>query len=303
MTDSATLRDPNMPTEPKMDTTSKKESQLGAIVKRLLQNKAAVIGGVILILLVLVAILADVIAPYGYATMDPINKFASPSGAHLFGTDEYGRDIFSRVVYGTRYSLTLGICASLISAVIGVILGACAGYFGGIVDILIMRFVDIFQSIPIKLLTICISAALGAGLWNTTLAMGIGGIAGPVRLLRATILGIRGQEYLEASTAINCSPLRIILKHVLPNAISSVVVFTTMSIGMVIMGAAGLSFIGLGVRPPEAEWGAMLVGATQYLRHYPMMVTYPGLMIAITVWAANTFGDGLRDAMDPKLKN
>jgi peptide/nickel transport system permease protein len=281
----------------------KKQSQFLEVMKRLIMNKTAVIGASILIILVISAIFAPYIAPYDYAKMDPVHKFAGSSWKHLFGTDEYGRDIFSRIVYGARFSLTLGICATLIGTVIGVILGSLAGYFGGKVDYFIMRFLDIFQSIPIILMTICISTALGTGLGNTILAMGIGGMAGPVRLLRGAIMGIRSQEYLEASTAINCSKWQIILKHVLPNAISPVVVFTTMSIGMVIMGAAGLSFIGLGVQPPTPEWGAMLVGATKYLQHYPSMVIYPGLMIAITVLAANMFGDGLRDAMDPKLKN
>lgn len=281
----------------------KKESQTAAVLKRLLTNKAAVLGGIVLLVLVLSAILALVLAPYDYAKMDPINKFLGPCAEHIFGTDEYGRDIFSRVLYGTRYSLTLGICASLISTVIGVIIGAVAGYFGGRVDYILMRFLDIFQAIPITLMTICISTALGNGLPNTILAMGIGGMAGPVRLLRAAIMGLRTQEYLEASTAINCSKAKIIFKHILPNAISPVIVFSTMSIGMVIMGAAGLSFLGLGVQPPTPEWGAMLVAGTKYLQNYPHMVIFPGAMIAITVLAANMFGDGLRDAMDPKLKD
>jgi len=282
---------------------AKKESQGLAILRRLLQNKAAMAGGIILLLFIIVAILAPVIAPYSYSSMDPLHKFLSPSAGHLFGTDEYGRDIFTRILYGARFSLTLGIGATLISTVIGVILGAVAGYFGGRVDYLLMRFMDIFQSVPIILMTICMSAAFGTGLFNTILAMGLGGMAGPVRLLRATIMSMRTQEYLEASTAINCKRITIILKHVLPNAISPVIVFATMSVGMVIIGAAGLSFIGLGVQPPTPEWGAMLVGATKYLRHYPYMVMFPGAMIAITVLAVNMFGDGLRDAMDPKLKD
>lgn len=282
---------------------AKKEGQTKATLMRLLKNKAAVLGGIVLIVLIALAILAPVIAPYDYAKMDPVNKNLAPCAAHIFGTDSYGRDIFSRTLFGARYSLLLGICASLISTVIGVILGSVAGYFGGKVDYVIMRFLDIFQSVPITLMTIIISAALGTGLGNTILAMGIGGMAGPVRLLRASIMGLRSQEYLEASTAINCSKFKIIFKHILPNAISPVIVFTTMSIGMVIMGAAGLSFIGLGVRPPEAEWGAMLVDATKYFRTYPYMMIPPGAMIAITVLAANMFGDGLRDAMDPKLKD
>ena len=282
----------------------KKENQALEVFKRLLQNKAAVAGGVILILLIIMAILAPVIAPYNYSRMDPVNKFLAPgAGGHLFGTDEYGRDIFSRIIYGIRYSLTLGVCASLMSTVIGVIFGTAAGYFGGRVDYFIMRFMDIFQSIPTILTTICISVALGTGLFNTILAMGIGGMAGPVRLLRAAIMGIRTQEYLEASTAINCKKIKIILKHVLPNAISPVIIFATMSVGMVIIGAAGLSYIGLGVQPPAPEWGAMLVGASKYFRHYPTMIIFPGIMIAVTVLSANMLGDGLRDAMDPKLKD
>lgn len=280
----------------------KKESQLLGILKRLLENKPAMIGGIILLVLIILAILAPFLTPYHYAAMDPVNKYLNPCKEHLLGTDNYGRDMLTRLLYGARYSLALGFGASLISALIGSLLGAISGYFGGRLDYIVMRILDVFQSIPVILLTIVVSVALGPGLLNTIIAMGVAGIPAPARILRSSILSVRGQDYLEACIATNCSKSRIIFRHVLPNTVSSVIVNFTMGIGFTIMGAAGLSFIGLGIQPPEPEWGAMLVDAMPLMRHYPLLVVFPGLMISIVVLAVNLFGDGLRDAMDPKLK-
>ena len=281
----------------------KKNSNFRAILRRLVKNKLAMAGGVVLLLLILMAIFAPVLTPYSYSEMDMLNKFMKPCWAHPMGTDQYGRDILARVMYGARYSLSLGLLASLLSCITAVIIGSIAGFFGGIVDNIILRIFDIFQSIPTILLTICISSALGSGFFNTILAMAIGGIGGPLRMMRASVLSIREKEFLEASTAANCSRTKLLLKHIVPNTLSPIIVNTTMGISGVIMAVAGLSYLGLGVQPPTPEWGALLSDARTYLLIYPYMSIFPGIMIGITVLAINFFGDGLRDAMDPKLKN
>lgn len=281
----------------------KGESQFVVVFKRLCKNKSALVGLGIMIILVLVAVFAPLIAPYSYSKLDPIHANLSPCAEHWFGTDEYGRDIFSRIVWGARYSLGLGLGAVAINTVIGTTLGAIAGYFGGWVDNIVLRAMDILQTIPGTLLAIILSSTLGPGYFNTILAMAIGGIAGPCRLIRGNILKIRSEEYIEASIAINASNARIIATHILPNSLAPLIVNTAMGIGGTIMGAAGLSYIGLGVQPPTPEWGAMLSAGKNYIRYYPHMVLFPGLAIAITILAINMFGDGLRDAMDPRLKD
>lgn len=282
----------------------KGQSQFVVVFKRLCKNKSAMIGMCMMIFLILVAIFAPLIAPYSVATkMNPGSARLGPCAAHWFGTDEYGRDIFARIVWGARYSLGLGVGAVAINTIIGTLLGAIAGYFGGWVDNLILRAMDILQTIPGTLLAIIMSSTLGPGYFQTILAMSIGGIAGPCRLIRGNILQIRGEEYIEAATAINASNPRIIATHILPNSLAPLIINTAMGIGGTIMGAAGLSYIGLGVQPPTPEWGAMLSGGKDFIRYYPHMVIFPGLAIAITILAINMFGDGLRDAMDPRLKD
>ncbi|MBE0686092.1 MAG: ABC transporter permease [Anaerolineaceae bacterium] len=281
---------------------TKKHSEFVVVSKRLSQNSSAVIGFVIAVLLALIAIFAPLISPYPYQQQDLKNTRAAPSVEHIFGTDELGRDIFSRVVWGSRFSLSVGVLAVLLGTIVGMVFGAFAGYFGGVVDDIIMRFIDILQSIPGILLVITISVVLGPGLINTLLALSFGGIPMSCRLLRASIMGVRHSEYLEAATSINASTLRIIMKHVIPNTFSPLLVSSTMSIGNVIMMGAMLSFIGLGVQPPTPEWGSMIAGGRGLIRTCPWMVTFPGLFIMLTVLSLNMFGDGLRDALDPKLK-
>lgn len=234
--------------------------------------------------------------------MDMTAVASGPSLAHLCGTDDLGRDIFSRLLFGGRYSLTMGIFSISISVMFGVIIGSIAGYFGGQVDNVIMRVLDVIQSLPGMLLTIVISAVLGAGYVNTILALSVNGIPGQARMLRAQMLRVRDSEYIEAAQSINCSKFRIIVKHLIPNSFSPLIVQATMGVANMIIMAAGLSFIGLGVQPPAPEWGAMLSGARQFIRSSPHMVIFPGLAIAITILALNLMGDGLRDALDPKLK-
>lgn len=281
----------------------KKKSQFLATAKRLFHNRAATLGLVIFLIVVILAVLAPVIAPYDYAEMNMLEKNATPSLKHLCGTDDFGRDILSRLLWGARYSISLGICSQFFQLTIGIFLGCIAGYFGGKTEQFIMRCCDIFEAIPNLLLAIIISSALGTGFINTIIALGIGHIASTCRMIRAQFLPLREQEFVEAELSINCSRPRLIFKHMLPNAISPVIVQTTMGIGGCITTAAGLSYLGLGVQPPTPEWGAMLTAAKGYIRYYPHMLLFPGLCIAIVVLALNLFGDGLRDALDPKLKN
>lgn len=280
----------------------KKESQFSLVMKRLAKNRLAMAGLCITLLLFLLALLSPVIMPYAYDELNMIERFAKPSLRHLCGADEMGRDIFSRLLYGARWSLALGFLATIISTAIGMVIGSIVGYFGGTVDTVVMRFIDILQAIPGILLAIAISACLGSGFANTIIALSIGGIPMTVRLLRGSIMGVRKMEYLEAAQTINCSVPRLIVRHILPNSISPIIVSVTMGIGNTILMAASLSYIGLGVQPPTPEWGAMLSAGRTYMRDYPHMVLFPGIAIALVVLSLNMLGDGLRDAMDPKLK-
>ena len=281
----------------------RRNSQFWLTLGRLKRNHLAMVGLVIIVVMIVLALLAPYISPYPYEAADFKNRYATPSVEHWFGTDELGRDIFSRLLYGSRYSLRIGLISVAISAIGGIFFGAIAGYFGGAVDNIIMRLLDVLQAMPGIVLAIAISAALGPGLTNSVIALSISSIPGYARMTRASILNVRKMEYLEAATSINCSNARIIWKHVLPNALSPLIVQATMGIAGAIMGAAMLSFIGLGVQPPTPEWGAMLSAGRNYLRDYPHLCIFPGVMIMMAVLSLNMLGDGLRDALDPKLKN
>ncbi len=281
----------------------RRNSQFWLTLGRLKRNHLAMVGLVIIVVMIILALLAPYISPYPYEAADFKNRYATPSAEHWFGTDELGRDIFSRLLYGSRYSLRIGLISVAISAIGGIFFGALAGYFGGAVDNIIMRLLDVLQAMPGIVLAIAISAALGPGLTNSVIALSISSIPGYARMTRASILNVRKMEYLEAATSINCSNARIIWKHVLPNALSPLIVQATMGIAGAIMGAAMLSFIGLGVQPPTPEWGAMLSAGRNYLRDYPHLCIFPGVMIMMAVLSLNMLGDGLRDALDPKLKN
>ena len=281
----------------------KKRSQFWDIWRRLRRNKLAMLGLIIVLVLVLSAIFANFIAPYDYAQQDLTNMKAWPSREHLLGTDDYGRDILSRIIYGGRVSLLVAILSIVFGLIVGGILGISAGYFGGIYDGTVMRIMDIVMAIPGFLLAVCISAALGSGVLNTAIAIGIGCVPGYARLLRALVLSIREQEYVEAARATGASDLRIMFRQIVPNILSPVIVESTLRIGGCILMISSLSFIGLGVQPPTPEWGSMLSAGRALIRSFWPIVTFPGFAIMLTLFGFNLFGDGLRDALDPKLKN
>lgn len=270
---------------------------------RVWKNPGAKVGTILLAVIVFMCVFAPLFAPYGVNDMDLANMYQGPSAEHIFGTDGMGRDLFSRLLYGGRYSLALGITSAIFSAVLGIIIGSIAGYFGGAVETIIMRILDIWSSLPSLLLCILISAVLGAGFINTVIALAIGNVPNSARLIRGQILSERSKEYLEAAKSINSSNISIMFKHMLPNVVSPVIVDATMSIGMNITMAAALSYIGLGVQPPTPEWGAMLADARAHILNYPYLIMFPGIFIALTVLSINLIGDGLRDAMDPKLRS
>ena len=280
----------------------KSEAGLLDIWKRLRKNPLAMFGLFIVALLVFFAITADVVAPYKYYEQNLMASFQSPSKEHLFGTDQFGRDILSRIIHGSRISLQVGLIAVGISVVLGGFFGAVAGYYGGRVDNLIMRGMDILLSIPSILLAIAIAASLGPGLYNMMVAVGISTTPQYARIIRGSVLSLRGQEFVEAAKAVGSSDTRIIMKHILPNCLAPIIVQSTLGVASAILTAAGLSFIGLGIQPPTPEWGAMLSGGREYIRDYAYMTIFPGLAIMITILALNFLGDGLRDVLDPKLK-
>lgn len=282
---------------------SRKRSQYLDVWKRLCQNRMAVFGMVILLIVVVMALLAPVIAPYHYDDQNYEETFEHPSSKHIMGTDKYGRDIFSRVVYGARVSLKIGFISLLGGAFVGCILGAVAGFLGGKIDTIIMRGCDILMSIPRTVLAISIATTLGTGLTNAMIAVAISSVPSFARVVRASTLTVKDQEFIEAADAIGASNARIIRKHILPNVLAPIIVQATLGVGTAIILAASLSFLGLGIEPPTPEWGAMLSSGREYMRDYSYMVIFPGFAIMLTVLSLNLFGDGLRDALDPKLKN
>ncbi len=281
---------------------TRKNSMAMITLKRLAESKAAMVGLGIIVIIFIASFIGPFFCKYGMNEMVLKDRAVPPSAEHLFGTDTVGRDIFVRILYGGRYSLLLGICGSLFGLAIGVVLGLIDGYIGGAFDTFFMRIMDIWSAIPGVLLAIMISTVLGPGFFNTVVALSIGSVPLQVRLLRGRILSIRNEEYLEAATTINATPLRIMFKHMLPNVIAPVIVSTTMSVGAVILDAAALSYLGLGIQPPNPEWGAMLSGAKTYATYYPWMILFPGCAIALVVLCINLIGDSLRDAIDPKLR-
>ena len=284
---------------------NKKNSQVYEIWKRLKKNKAAMVGLVIISIAVFFAIFAPVFADY---EKDAIGQNMSlilqkPNLEHPFGADEYGRDVFARIIFGARISLAIGVVATLAALLMGAVIGALSGYYGGLVDTIIMRFCDVIACIPSMLLCLAMVAALGPGIENMLVAIVVSMTPSFIRLTRSVVLTVVGCDYIEAAKACGTSTARIIRVHVLPNAMGPIIVQGTMSISGMILFAAGLSYIGMGVQPPTPEWGAMLANANSYLMTRPYLVVIPGVVLVLTALAFNLVGDGLRDALDPKLKN
>jgi len=286
----------------------KKRSQMRDVWRRFSRSKTAMLGLFIMVILVMLAIFADVIAPGdarnpGYAIQNLRNTFQPPSWEHPFGTDNFGRDVFARVVHGSRISLQIGFLVVTVSMVVGVALGAMAGFYSGIVDNFIMRFVDILLAIPNMVLAIAIASALGPGLTSVMIAVCITAIPAYARIVRASVLSLREQEFIEAARSIGAGDFRIITKHVLSNCTAPIIVQATMGMANAISLAAALSFIGIGIQPPLPEWGAMLSESRRFIRDHWHMVVFPGVAIASIIYGLNMMGDGLRDAFDPRLKN
>lgn len=281
----------------------KKKSQWVSALGRVKKNKLAMFGLVLVIFMILIAVFAGVVAPYPYEEQHLADSLLGPCAKYPFGTDKYGRCILSRVIYGARTSLLVGFAAVTLATLIGGCIGAVAGYFGGALDNVLMRLIDIVLSIPNMLLAISISAMMGTGLVNTVIAISISSIGEFARIIRASVLSVRDQEYVEAVKAISAGNGRIIFKHILPNIMAPLIVQYSLKIAASILAAAGLSFVGLGVQPPTPEWGAMLSAGRSLIRYNWWLTLFPGLAIMITVYGFNLFGDGMRDALDPRLKD
>jgi peptide/nickel transport system permease protein len=272
--------------------------------RRLKKNKLAMLSFCAIILISLMAIFAPLIAPYDPYQQDLMHICEMPSAAHIFGTDSVGRDLFSRIIYGSRVSLLVGIVCEAIAVPIGVILGSIAGYFGGWVDMVISRLMEILSSFPFLLFAICIMFILGTGsILNVFIALGIVGWIGHARIIRGQVMQLKEKEFVEAARASGASDRQIIFKHLIPNCISTIIIVATIDIPSDIIYEATLSFVGMGVQPPEPSWGSIISEARKFIRQNPWYSVWPGIALMILTLAFNTFGDGLRDALDPKLKN
>lgn len=282
----------------------KKRSTMGMVWRQLRRNKGAIAGMILLLIIVGAALIAPFV--YDYNTdivgMDVRQRMQWPSAEHICGTDELGRDIFARIVYGARYSLAVGVVAVLIALVVGTLLGSAAGYIGGAFENIVMRICDIFASIPSVLMAIAVVSSLGKSTINLMIAVGIASTAPFIRVARAAVLVVKDEEYIEAAKAIGQPDWKIVLVHIIPNCVSQIIVQATLRVGSAIISAAQLSFLGLGVPAPAPEWGSMLSAGRLFIRDYSYMTLFPGIAIMITVLSLNLLGDGLRDALDPKLK-
>ena len=281
----------------------KKQSRVLEIWDAIRRNKAAMLGLVILLLFILITIFADLIAPYELVTTQTRDILQPPSAQHWFGTDDLGRDVFARVIHATRVSLAIGLIATVLSVLVGGILGSVAGYKGGKLDEFLMRLMDALMCIPSTLLALAIVAALGTSMTNLILAITIFSVPGVARVIRAVIINIVDEDYITAAISYSENDYRIITRYVLPNAVGPVIVYATMSISATILTAAGLSFIGMGVQPPTPEWGYMISEAQGSMRYASYLIMFPGFALLLASLAFNLLGDGLQDALDPKMRD
>lgn len=286
----------------RIEIEDKAANSFADFTRRLFKNKAAIFGFAIILLLVLCAIFAPLIAPYMYDAQNLPEMLRPPSREHLFGTDDLGRDVFSRVVYGSRISLQVGFIAVGISLIIGTVLGALAGYYGGVVDYCISAVTDIAWAFPMTLLAIAFIAALGPSLVNVMIAVALVSWAGYARLIRGQFLSLRESEFVEAARVLGMSDLRIIFRHILPNSLAPIIVMTTLEVPKAIIVESSLSFLGLGAQPPTPSWGSIMSAGRSYILDAPWIAVFPGLMIMIVVLGFNLFGDALRDTLDPRLR-
>lgn len=289
----------------KENSVIRKRSQLSLIWHRLRRNRLAMLGLALMSAILLLAVFADVIADYDTKVvgMNMVERLQTPSAKHWFGTDGYGRDVFARIIHGSRLSLSLSIISMLIAVAIGSMIGAISGYFGGRVDDVLMRLMDMLLAIPPMLMSISIVAALGRSMANLMLALALAYMPVFARVIRSSILSVKDQEFVEAARACGTSDARIILRHIIPNAVGPIIVQATLAMGSSILTISSLSFMGMGIQPPQPEWGTMLYEGRDLIRTSPYLVIFPGAAIAVSVLSLNLLGDGLRDALDPRLKN
>ncbi len=272
--------------------------------QRLFRNKTAVAGVIFLILLIIATAAADLYLDYNKdAIQMSEDMLQSPNSEHWFGTDHLGRDMFAMIVFGARYSLSIGFLVAAITLALGIVFGSCAAFFGGKVDNIIMRIMDVLICIPGVLLTLAVIAAMGTSYWVLVIAMTITSIASSTRMVRAIVFNTVGKEYIEAARANGMPEWKIIIYHIMPNSIGPVIVQGSMYVASFILTAAGMSFLGMGIQPPTPEWGRMLSESVTHMRNHPYLVIFPGIMIVLASLSFNLFGDGLRDALDPTLKD
>lgn len=286
----------------KKKAKKRSSSQMAVAVRQFKRNKLAMVGLAVFVIMILACLFADFLTPYDYATQDIANRCAPLSWEHPMGTDNYGRDLLTRLLKGGQISLLVGALSVALAACAGALLGCTASYFGGIYETIVMRCVDIFMSIPALLLATAVATALGTGVVNSVIAIAIASLATITRMMHSASLSARHQEYIEAARANGASRLRCIIKYVLPNCMGTWITVAALRFSSAITQVASLSFLGLGVTPPTPEWGSILNAGRTYIRSYAPLIVFPGLFIAITIASINFVGDGLRDAFDPRLK-
>jgi peptide/nickel transport system permease protein len=275
---------------------------MNKFIKTLLEKKVVLVSAIILLIFIILALGSQWIAPHNPNKQDMYNTLKPVSWQHLLGTDNFGRDILSRVIYGSRISLLIGVLAVGIASVIGSLLGLLSGYFGGIIDSITMRIVEMILSIPQVIFAIALAAVLGGGVLNLTIILGFTAIPGYTRLMRAQVLTVKEMDYIQAQKIIGSSNARIIFSHVLQNSVSPMIIMMTQTVGFTILAEAGLSFLGVGIMPPTASWGGMISDGKSYLMNAPILAIAPGVCVALLVMSLNFMGDGLRDILDPRLR-